>query len=335
MKYRLSKKQWKLWAAVLPVAAIIAGCAGNQTASSGGGGDLPTVGFLQITTNTTLDDTRKGYLRGLTDNGFKEGENFKFEHKSAEGDVSTAQLMAREFADRKVDVLGTTSSPALQSAIKASDEVSIVFCGVADPASAGAIKDGKQLTNVTGVSNPDPVDKALALVKELMPQVKKVGTLYDPSEPFTPLFRQRSQDAARKLGLEWIEVSVNNTNDITTAVQALKARGVEAIMQIPSNVADAGIAAEVKAANAASMPLFSTHPTHIPAGALACLGWDYEQAGYDAGVYAAQVLKGKKPAELPIKSVEKEDLVINLPVAAKFGVKVSKKMQERASRVVK
>ena len=84
---------------------------------------MPTVGFLQITTNTTLDDTRKGYLRGLTDNGFKEGENFKFEHKSAEGDVYTAQLMAREFADRKVDVLGTTSSPALQSAIKASDEV--------------------------------------------------------------------------------------------------------------------------------------------------------------------------------------------------------------------
>lgn len=335
MEYRSLKKQWKFWAAVLPVAAILAGCAGNQSSSGGSGGDLPTVGFLQITTNTTLDDTRKGYLRGLTDNGFKEGENFKFEHKSAEGDVATVQLMAREFADRNVDVLGTTSSPALQSAIKATDKVAVVFCGVADPASAGAIKDGKQLTNVTGISNPDPVDKALALVKELMPQVKKVGTLYDPSEPFTPLFRKRSQDAARKLGLEWIEVSVNSTNDITTAVQALKARGVEAIMQIPSNVADAGIAAEVKAANAANIPLFSTHPTHIPAGALACLGWDYEQAGYDAGVYAAQVLKGKKPAELPIKSVEKEDLVINLPIAARFGVKVSKEMQERASRVVK
>ncbi len=329
------KNQWKLWGTIVPLAAILVGCAGNQGASGGGDSELPTVAFLQITTNTTLDDTRKGYLRGLTDNGFKEGENFKFEHKSAEGDISTAQLMAREFAGRNVEVLGTTSSPALQSAIKATDEVSIVFCGVADPASAGAIKDGKQVTNVTGVSNPDPVDKALALVKELMPQVKKVGTLYDPSEPFTPLFRQRSQDAARKIGVEWIEISVNSTNDITTAVQALKARGVQAIMQIPSNVADAGIAAEIKAANAANIPVFSTHPTHIPAGALACLGWDYEQAGYDAGVYAAQVLKGKKPAELPIKSVAKEDLVINLPVATKFGVKVPKATLTRASRVEK
>jgi putative ABC transport system substrate-binding protein len=329
------KKQWKLWGTVLPLAAMLAGCSGNQSSTNSGNGDLPTVGFLQITTNTTLDDTRKGYLRGLTDNGFKEGENFKFEHKSAEGDISTAQLMAREFAGRNVAVLGTTSSPALQSAIKATSEVPIVFCGVADPASAGAITDGKQLGNVTGVSNPDPVDKALALVKELMPQIKKVGTLYDPSEPFTPLFRERSQQAARKLGLEWIEVSVNSTNDITTAVQALKARGVEAIMQIPSNVADAGIEAEVKAANAANIPLFSTHPTHIPSGALACLGWDYEQAGYDAGVYAAQVLKGKKTAELSIKSVEKEDLVINLPIATKFGVKVPKTVLDRASRVEK
>jgi putative ABC transport system substrate-binding protein len=135
--------------------------------------------------------------------------------------------------------------------------------------------------------------------------------------------------------LEWIEISVNNTNDITTGVQALKARGAQAIMQIPSNVADAGIAGEIKAASAANIPFFSTHPTHIPVGALACLGWDYEQAGYEAGVYAAKVLKGEKPAQLPIKSVQKEDLVINLPVANKFGIKISKAVLARANRVQK
>ena len=335
MKQR-ALKHWKLFGAAALMAGVLAGCAGEKNnATNSAKTDLPTVAFLQITTNTTLDDTRKGYLRGLTGNGFKEGENFNFEHKSAEGDIATAQLMAREFAGQKVEVLGATSSPALQSVIKATQDVPIVFCGVADPASAGAIKNGQQLPNVTGISNPDRVDKALALVKELMPEIKTVGTLYDPSEPFTPLFRERSQKAAKELGLQWIEISVNNTNDITTAVQALKARGVQAIMQIPSNVADAGIAAQVKAAGAANIPVFSTHPTHIPAGALACLGWDYEQAGYDAGVYAAEVLKGKKPAELPIKSVAKEDLVINLPVANKFGVKIPKDVLDRASRVEK
>jgi putative ABC transport system substrate-binding protein len=315
--------------------AILAGCAGEQGAQNGGKTDLPTVAFLQITSSVTLEATRDGYLRGLKENGFSDGENFRFEHKSAEGDIATAQLMAREFASRNVAVFGVSSSPALQSAIKATKEIPIVFCGVADPASAGAIKNGKALENVTGISNPDPVDKTLALIKELMPQIKTVGTLYDPSEPFTPLFRSRSQEAATKLGLEWIEISINSTNDITTGVQALKARGAQAIMQIPSNVADAGIAGEIKAAGAANIPFFSTHPTHISTGALACLGWDYEQAGYDAGVYAARVLKGARPVELPIRAVEKEDLVINLPVASNFGVKIPKDVLARADRVQK
>jgi putative ABC transport system substrate-binding protein len=317
-------------------AVVLSGCASGKNAPDGAAkSNLPTVAFLQITSSVTLEATREGYLRGLQENGFKDGENFHFDHKSAEGDIGTAQLMAREFVGRNVEVFGVSSSPALQTAIKATKEIPIVFCGVADPASAGAIKNGKPLENVTGISNPDPVEKTLALIKEIMPQIKTVGTLYDPSEPFSPLFRGRSQAAAKKLGLEWIEISVNNTNDITTGVQALKARGAQAIMQIPSNVADAGIAGEIKAAGAANIPFFSTHPTHIPAGALACLGWDYEQAGYEAGVYAAKVLKGAKPAELPIKSVQKEDLVINLPVANKFGVKIPKAVLARAARVQK
>lgn len=329
-------KKLKFLGATVLLAGVLCGCAaGKNETKSDARADLPTVAFLQIISSGSLDDTRKGYLRGLEEKGFKDGENFRFDYKNAEGDVATAQLMAREFASRGVEVLGASSSPALQSAMKATRQIPIVFCGVADPASAGAFKNGKQIENVTGISNPDPVEKALALVRELMPQVKIVGSLYDPSEPYIPLFRERSRAACEKLGLQWVEVSVNSSNDITTGVQALKARGAQAIMQLPSNVTAAGAAAEIKAANAAGIPFFSTHPATIPVGALAALGWDYEQAGYEAGVYAAGVLQGKKPLELPIKSVQKEDLVINLPVANKFGVKIPKYVLERADRVVK
>ena len=327
-------KKLKLIFAALSVLAI-AGCNGTKNESVTSNENLPTVAFLQIITSEPLDETRKGYLHGLEDNGFKDGENFKFEYKNAEGDIATAQLMAREFADRNVDVLGVSSSPALQSAMRATKEIPIVFCGVANPPSAGAIKDGKQVANVTGVSNPDPIEKSLDLLKELMPQVKVIGTLYDPSEPYIPLFRERSRIASAKLGLQRVEVSVNSSNDITSAVQALKARGVEAIMQLPSNVTAAGAESQIDKANDLGIPYLSTHPGTVSLGGLAALGWDYEQAGYEAGVYAAQVLKGKKPADLPIKSVQKEDLVINLPVAAKFGVKIPKAVLDRADKVIR
>lgn len=327
-------RKLKIAFAALSMLAI-AGCSETKNDATTGSADLPTVAFLQIISSAPLDETRQGYLRGLEDNGFKDGVNFKFEYKNAEGDIATAQLIAREFAGRKVDVLGASSSPALQSAMRATKEIPIVFCGVADPASAGAIKDGKQVANVTGVSNPDPIEKSLDLLKELMPQVKVVGTLYDPSEPYIPLFRERSLIASAKLGLQRVEVSVNSSNDITSAVQALKARGVEAIMQLPSNVTAAGAESQIDEANDLGIPYLSTHPGTVSLGGLAALGWDYEQAGYEAGVYAAQVLKGKKTAELPIKSVQKEDLVINLPVAVKFGVKVPKAVQDRADKVIR
>jgi len=327
-------KKLKLILAALSVVTI-AGCSGGGGDTAANTENLPTVAFLQIVSSAPLDETRQGYLRGLEESGFKDGVNFKFDYKNAEGDIPTAQLMAREFAGRNVDILGVSSSPALQSAIRATKDIPIVFCGVADPASAGAIKDGKQVANVTGVSNPDPIEKSQALLKELMPQVKVVGTLYDPSEPFIPLFRERSRIASAKLGFERVEISVNNSNDITTAVQALKARGVQAIMQLPNNVTAAGAEAQIKAANEVGIPYLSTHPGTVPLGGVAALGWDYEQAGYDAGVYAAQVLKGKKTSELPIKSVQKEDLVINLPVATKFGIKIPKAVLDRADKVIK
>lgn len=327
-------KKLKLVFAALSVLAI-AGCSSTKNETVAGKENLPTVAFLQIISSAPLDETRKGYLRGLEENGFKDGVNFKFEYENAEGDIATAQLIAREFASRNVAVLGASSSPALQSAMKATEEIPIVFCGVADPASAGAIEDGKQVANVTGVSNPDPIEKSLDLLKELMPQVKVIGTLYDPSEPYIPLFRERSRVASAKLGMQRVEVSVNSSNNITSAVQALKARGVEAIMQLPSNVTAAGAESQIDKANDLGIPYLSTHPGTVALGGLAALGWDYEQAGYEAGVYAAQVLKGKKTSELPIKSVQKEDLVINLPVAAKFGVKIPKAVLDRADKVIR
>jgi len=106
---------------------ILAACGG------GTGSKVPVIGFLQIASNTTLDSARQGYVQALADAGFVDGETVRIIFKDAQGDMSTAQLIARDFVNRRVDLIGTASTPALQAALNATSEIPIVFSAVANP----------------------------------------------------------------------------------------------------------------------------------------------------------------------------------------------------------
>ena len=308
---------------------ILAACGG------GAGGEAPVVGFLQITSSTTMDSTREGYAQALADAGFVDSETVSIIFKDAQGDVSTAQLIARDFVSRRVDLIGTASTPALQAALNATSEIPIVFSTVANPYLAGAGEAAdSHLPNVTGVFTTSPVDRALALVTEIMPGVSRVGTLYDPSEAFSEMYLEMAREAAADLGLEWVEIMVTSSTDIVPGVQALKSRGVEAILQIPGNLLDTGIDGEIKEASDLGIPVLSVHTGHVDRGALAAIGWNFWQAGYDAGKVAVRVLRGEKPADIPFQSVEKEQLYVNAETAKLFDITIPPAVLERADQVI-
>jgi putative ABC transport system substrate-binding protein len=301
----------------------------------GAGGEVPVVGFLQITTNPTVDSAREGYLQALADAGFVDGETVHIILKDAQGDMSTAQLIARDFVNRRVDLIGTASTPALQSAMNATSEIPIVFSFVANPYLAGAGEAAdNHLPNVTGVFTTSPVDRALALVAEIMPGILCVGTLYDPGEAFSEMYLEIVHETASNLGLEWVEIAVTSSTDIIPGVQALKSRGVEAILQIPGNLLDTGIDGEIREAQKLGIPLFSVHTNHVENGALAAIGWDFHQAGYDAGQVAARALHGENPANIPFQPVEKEVLYVNVETAKLFNITIPPAVLERADRVI-
>jgi putative ABC transport system substrate-binding protein len=164
--------------------------------------------------------------------------------------------------------------------------------------------------------------------------VRRVGTLYEPGDAFTELFREIGQKKSAELGFEWIEIMVTSSTDIVPGVQALKAKGVEVIMQIPSTLALTGIDGEIEQAADLGLPLFSNDPVHAQRGALAVIGWDYFQAGYEAGTLAARVLRGEKPANIPFQSATKEQFAINAEVARRLNVTIPPAVLQRADRAI-
>ncbi|MDX2064597.1 MAG: ABC transporter substrate-binding protein [Fimbriimonadaceae bacterium] len=299
--------------AAVVLAAWLSGCA---PASKG----LPKVGFAQYTSTTSLDALRSGFVEGLAEGGFVDGQSVEIQYVNAQADNGTLQLGVQKLA-ADVELVGLCSTQALQAAVKAVRDKPIVYCGVIDPVAAGAATSPTSANaNVTGVYNPFPVKEGIEMVRKLMPNVRKIGTLYDPGEPFFGQMHQQAKDACAAFGGEFVVVSVTSSNDITTGVQSLKSQGVEAILQLPSNTVNQGIDGQVKTARELKLPIFSLQPDQLEKGVVAAVGIDLRDAGKQAGKMAARVLKGEKPAAIPMETAKITPLEIREASAREFGI---------------
>jgi putative ABC transport system substrate-binding protein len=310
---------------------LLAGC--GQTGSGEKTGQK-TVGWIQFTTTASMDDLRNGFIDGLKSGGFEDGKNLKLDIKNAEADNATLDLTVKGFIQDGTDLIAVCSSPALQNAARNVKEKPVVFCGVVDPVAAGAAKTlTDKKPNFTGVYNPFPVEKGIQLVHEILPQVKVVGSLADTNEPFTSSLVAKAKAEADRLGLRWESVAVTSSNDISSGVQALKSRGVQAIFQLPSNLMNQGLDGQIRAARNAKMPMFSNQTEQVAKGVVAAIGIDLVDAGRLAGEKAAAILKGENPEGMPIEEARKQPLKINLKAAEAFGVKIPQSVLDRAEKV--
>lgn len=305
---------------LLPVALIAATLALGLGCAPAANSDLPKVGFFQFNSTTSLDALRDGFLEGLQEGGFEDGKTMALVQQNAQSDTATLNLIAQQFST-EVDLVGLCSTQALQAAVRAVKDKPIVFSGVIDPVAAGAAKSlTEPLPNVTGVYNPFPVTQGMQMITQIMPDVKRIGTLYDPSEPFFNQMREEAEAEAEKLGVEFVQVSITSSAEITTGMQALKARGVQAVLQLPSNTVNQGVEGQVKAALSAGMPIFSLQPDQVPKGVIAAVGIDLRKAGREAGLMAAEILKGKKPSDLPLQKATTLPVTASAENAQRFGV---------------
>ncbi|MBF1762103.1 MAG: ABC transporter substrate-binding protein [Veillonella sp.] len=304
----------------------LAGC-GN-----GPGSNVKHVGVIQLVEHPALDAANKGFVQGLADNGFKEGETVEIDQQNAQADQSNLNSIAQRFTSDRKDLVLAIATPAAQTMANASHDIPIVGTAITDYVQAKLVKDNqKPGTNVTGTSDMSPVDKQVDLILAIKPGTKKIGTVYSSSEVNSQIQVDKMKAYAATKGVEVVEVTVSNVNDIQQAAQNLVAQGVDAIYTPTDNVVASAIGNLVAITDGAKIPVFPAEENQMKGGAVASYTVDYEKLGYQAGVMAAKILKGEaKPEDMPIETQSELKLVVNKDKLAQLGLSLPQDLLTKA-----
>lgn len=291
--------------------------------------------YIQYAEERTAEDVEKGFFDEMKKLGMEQGKAFDVRRGSAQRDMSTLINLVDE-AKSSADLVILVSTPTLQTAIQRIHDTPMVFTNSGAPLQAGAGKSFKDhLPNVTGVCVISDFEGALRAVKRVLPGVKRIGTLYTPAEVNSVVYESALEEAASAQDLEVVAVPVASTADVADAALALIARGVDAVCQISDNTVTPAYGAVAQAAHKQRVPLFGfVSGQVIKEGAILARCRDYEQAGRDAAMLAARVMRGEKTADIPIQMVSRTLLVVSPKNAADNGITLPPDLVKEADVVV-
>ncbi|MEA1963784.1 MAG: ABC transporter substrate-binding protein [Candidatus Aerophobetes bacterium] len=281
------------------------------------------VGIMQIVDHPALNAVRDGFTEAMAENGYIEGKNIAYDMQNAQGDMATANTIAQKFVSERVDLILSIATPTSQAAVNSTTTIPIVFSAVTDPVGAGLVKNLKSSgNNVTGISDLTPVRRQFQLIKEIVPQVKRVGTLYNAAEINSVTTNNLAKKTCKELGLELLEATVSSSADVFLAAQSLSGR-VGAIYVSTDNTTVSALDAVVQVTNENDIPLITADPTTIEKGPLAALGFNYYQHGRQTAPIVIKILKGKKPTEIPVEFAKNLELHINMDIVMEIGISPS------------
>jgi ABC-type uncharacterized transport system substrate-binding protein len=229
----------------------------------------------------------------------------------------------------------TFSTPTLQAALQRARNLPVVFNYVASAIAAGAGKsDTDHLPNVTGVYLVPPFPEMLALIRQALPSVRTIGTLYVPAETNSVFMRDRMEEAVAKAGLELISVPANTSSEVPDAALALASKQIDVICQLPGNLTAASFPSIAQAAQRARVPVFAFQTSQAHGGATVVVARDYHESGRLAAALAVRVMRGERPAALPFQSTANTRLIVNLDAARRIGFTLPLAVVQRAAEVI-
>ncbi len=303
---------------------------GKQTKSEG-----PVISLFQFASRQTVDDAARGVLDALKETGYINGENCDIKIKNAQNDFSTAQLIAQELANSKSDIIITLTTPCLQVTANSNKRIPHVFGMVTDPFRMGVAASPEEHTpNITGVATFQPVESAVKIIKEIMPDIQKLGVVWNPTEACSEACTEIMRSSTKELGIELLEVTVTGSMEVQVAAQSVIGNGAEAILVGGDNTVELAIDAMIQEGKKERIPIFTTNPPQAEKGALMSIGADYYTVGMVTGELAVRVLKGEKPADIPIQKAVPEKLWINKTVADRLNFEVPEALLSRADKVI-
>jgi len=298
----------------------------------------PVVGFLNVESPEGYQPMAAAFRRGLQESGYVEGQNVAIEYRWADGHSERLPALAADLAQKRVTVIAATSTPAAIAAKAATATIPIVFETASDPIRLGLVASlSRPGGNVTGVTqtNVEVAPKRLEVMHEILPNAKVLGLLINPADPSLAEPQLKDfQAAAHSLGVELHIINVHTDAELEKAfadVSDLHVGGL-VISTDPFFTSRPQQLASLTAQYA--MPAISKGREFAAAGGLLSYGADTLDTYRLAGVYTGRILKGEKPADLPVQQATKVELYINLKTAKRLGITVPLPMSGRADEVI-
>lgn len=298
---------------------------------------VPRIGILSDYSASLAVKSFEPFVRGLRDLGYIEGQNIAFEYRHGDGNNAILPSLAAELVGLQPEIILAVGTPATQAAKGATQTIPIVFARISDPVGAGFVSSlARPGGNLTGVSTlqMETGAKRLELLTTAVPAAKRVGVLWDPNfPPAVPEFREL-RGAARSLNLELVPADVRVPDDFEPAVRAMVQQRTGALFALPSAVFFEHSQQLVDLTVKARLPTMFLRREFVEAGGLMSYGTDYPDMYRRAAAYADKILKGAKPADVPVEQPTKFELVINLKTAKSLGLTIPPLLLARADEVI-
>jgi ABC-type uncharacterized transport system substrate-binding protein len=291
------------------------------------------VGLAYFAPEAGADSVLAGLREGLNDYGLEAGKNLEIRTLHAQGEIAQIPLLGHALDASDVDAVMTLTTPVLQGAGLRVKHHPVVFTYVFDPIAAGAGKSLEDhLPNLTGIGSFPPVEDLVTWTRKVLPGLRSVGTLYNPSEANSVKVVTVLRELCRNQDLSLEEVPIQTTADVVQAAQALVARKVGAILAIGDNTLFQAIDAVAKVARDAAIPLIMDQPEFVDHGALMVVGVDFRESGRAAAEPLARVLTGESPAAIPIRNVSKLTVLLNEDNARRLGIEFPPELRALAAQ---
>lgn len=307
---------------ILSTSLLAFGCSTSKTASSSSettpapSTEIIEIGITQIVEHPSLDLIRSGIEAALKDQGFDSATNLKIDYQNAQGNMENTQLIAQKFNNKNKKLVIAITTPSAQAAFQTVKDVPVIFSAVTDPKGAGLDAKG-----ITGVSDMTPIRKQLELLKQLLPEAKTVGMVYNTGEQNSVVQVELAEKIAKELGLEIVSTGVSNTNDMPQALDQILSKSDVFYAHVDNSLATAFTLLAEKA-NTANVPIIGAVENYVTDGALATDGIDNYDIGYQTGLMAAKILKGESVENLPIETVANTQVIISKKVAERFKINI-------------
>ena len=273
------------------------------------------------------------FRESLRELGYVEGKNINIEVQSADGQASRLPELARQFVRDKKDVIVAVLTPAITAAKNATREIPIVMAPAGDPVGTGLVASlARPGGNITGVSatGTEATGKTLELIREAVPSARKVGMLLNAHDPFTKALLEQTMQAAGRLGVELRARMISEPVEIEAAFVKMTQEECQAILIQGSLPVQPTVDLALKY----RLPALSHQESMARAGALMSYSSSYAERGRVVAVYVDRIIKGAKPADLPVQQPTRYDLVINLKTAKALGMTIPSTMIARADEVI-